>query len=157
MSDKWVTCADEITIRIKDGRYPAGQWLPSLQRLADDLGVSRGPVTEALTHLREQGVIIHVKGKGYHPDGEPPRGEPPRKRRAVTQRTPDEVSSLLTVPYVTVTELASALRVSKMTVHRAIKAGLITGVVRVSARTIRIPPDGVRGFIADCCVKETDT
>lgn len=157
MPDDRKTCAEEITIRVKDGTYPPGEWLPSLQKIADDLGVSRGTVERTLPVLAAEGVITHVKGSGYHP-GERPDHVPRRRRRTAAQRRYEsgrsevEISALLNDPYVTVIDVAKFLRVSKMTVYRAAKAGRIPGVVRITERTIRLPSEGVRVFLRDSSV-----
>jgi DNA-binding GntR family transcriptional regulator len=52
-------CADEIRKRILDGRYPGGMQLRQ-ESLAEDFGVSRIPVREALVLLEGEGLLkIH--------------------------------------------------------------------------------------------------
>ncbi|MER7893111.1 PLP-dependent aminotransferase family protein [Micromonospora sp. NPDC094482] len=53
--------AARLRAAIADGRIPVGQRLPSSRVLADDLGVSRGVVTEAYQRLVEEG---RVAGRG---------------------------------------------------------------------------------------------
>jgi excisionase family DNA binding protein len=78
--------------------------------------------------------------------GKQPEHVPPRQRREVRQsdRPEDEISALIKKPNITATDLAKFLRVSKMTVHRAIKEGSITGVIHIIGRTIRLPSWDVR-------------
>jgi excisionase family DNA binding protein len=108
-----------------------------------------------LAFLASEGVITHVTGTGYH-HGEQPDHPPRRKRRAAAQRryetgrSEQEISALLGNPYITVRELARFMRVSKMTVYRAINDGRIPGVVRLSPRMVRLPSAGVRVYIAEC-------
>ncbi|AZM53372.1 GntR family transcriptional regulator [Streptomyces sp. WAC 01529] len=53
--------AGEIRAAIADGRLTTGSRLPATRALADELGVSRGVVTEAYRRLTEDG---HVAGRG---------------------------------------------------------------------------------------------
>ncbi len=48
---------------IASGGFPDG-FLPSEERLADELGVSRGTVREALRSLEEEGVVSRLRGVG---------------------------------------------------------------------------------------------
>jgi GntR family transcriptional repressor for pyruvate dehydrogenase complex len=50
--------------RISNGDYPANQKLPSEKALADEFGVSRPILREALERLREQGLIHSRQGAG---------------------------------------------------------------------------------------------
>jgi len=50
--------------RITNGDYPANQKLPSEKTLADEFGVSRPILREALERLREQGIIHSRQGAG---------------------------------------------------------------------------------------------
>ena len=50
--------------RISNGDYPANRKLPSEKALADEFGVSRPILREALERLREQGLIHSRQGAG---------------------------------------------------------------------------------------------
>ncbi|TPE51433.1 FadR/GntR family transcriptional regulator [Amaricoccus solimangrovi] len=50
--------------RISNGDYPANQKLPSEKALAEEFGVSRPILREALERLREQGLIHSRQGAG---------------------------------------------------------------------------------------------
>ena len=131
MSDQWMTCADEITIRIKDGAYPPGEWLPSFQRISDDLNFGRATVQRALAYLASEGIITHVTGNGYHHGEQPDHPQAVRgglRCDAGMSRDGRKLtySALLGNPYITVMELARFLKVSKMTVYRAINEGADT-------------------------------
>lgn len=155
--DALKACAEEIAARLADGRYPPGEWLPSLQVISDDSGFSRGTVERALPALAGEGLICHVPGKGHHPAaGGEPGHAPRRRRRGASAAGPGGAvpADLLSRPYITPTELAAYLRVSKMTVYRAIENGRIPGALRVSPTAIRLPSDGVRAFIEDCARRE---
>ncbi|QKV96432.1 PLP-dependent aminotransferase family protein [Streptomyces sp. NA02950] len=56
---RWL--AERLRLAIADGRLPVGSTLPASRRLAADLGVSRGVVTDAYQRLAEAG---HVSGHG---------------------------------------------------------------------------------------------
>ncbi|WP_432009935.1 PLP-dependent aminotransferase family protein [Streptomyces cucumeris] len=76
--------AERLRLAIADGRLPVGSTLPASRRLAADLGVSRGVVTDAYQRLAEAG---HVTGNGRGgttvvsapalPRPEPPPAGPP--------------------------------------------------------------------------------
>lgn len=53
-----------IYSRISNGDYPANQKLPSEKALADEFGVSRPILREALERLREQGLVHSRQGAG---------------------------------------------------------------------------------------------
>jgi GntR family transcriptional regulator / MocR family aminotransferase len=55
----WLT--GRLRLAIGDGRLPVGSRLPATRVLAEELGVSRGVVTEAYQRLTEEG---HVAGRG---------------------------------------------------------------------------------------------
>jgi len=55
--------ADQILEGIMDGSIPAGSKLTEA-RLAERLGVSRGPIREALQRLVAQGVLVSHRGRG---------------------------------------------------------------------------------------------
>ncbi|MBL6426778.1 MAG: GntR family transcriptional regulator [Maritimibacter sp.] len=49
---------------IESGIWPVGENIPPLQTLADDLGVSRATVRQAMSFLEEEGIIQGVRGRG---------------------------------------------------------------------------------------------
>jgi excisionase family DNA binding protein len=51
-------------------------------------------------------------------------------------------------PYITVAELAAAIRVSRNTIYRLIEADQIPGTIRVSTRTLRIPASAASQLLA---------
>jgi GntR family transcriptional repressor for pyruvate dehydrogenase complex len=59
-----VQIAERIIEEISDGRYPPGASLPSEQQLAEDYGVSRPIVREALKFLSAQGFVTVTTGRG---------------------------------------------------------------------------------------------
>ena len=56
--------AKEIQTRIEDGTYGVGDLLPTEIDLAEELGVSRGTVREALRHVTELGLVERVRKRG---------------------------------------------------------------------------------------------
>jgi GntR family transcriptional regulator, transcriptional repressor for pyruvate dehydrogenase complex len=58
------TVVEEIRQRIADGRWLPGQRLPSIAQLAQELGVSTGPVREAARVLASRGVLRIEHGRG---------------------------------------------------------------------------------------------
>jgi GntR family transcriptional repressor for pyruvate dehydrogenase complex len=49
---------------LAEGRFVAGDWLPSERHLAEQLGSGRGAVREAVRALQERGIVIVVPGEG---------------------------------------------------------------------------------------------
>ncbi|MFZ5556450.1 MAG: FadR/GntR family transcriptional regulator [Pseudomonadota bacterium] len=60
------TVYEEILGHIASGRYAEGKRLPSEPRLAEDYGVSRPVVREALSRLRADGVVVSRHGSGSY-------------------------------------------------------------------------------------------
>lgn len=56
--------ADELRRRIRDGRLPVGEQLPSIASLMDEFKVSITVVRMALGELRSAGLIATHQGKG---------------------------------------------------------------------------------------------
>lgn len=52
--------ADELRARIRSGQLPAGQRMPTQARLADEFGVERGVVRQALHVLQSEHLLIDV-------------------------------------------------------------------------------------------------
>lgn len=58
-----VVIADQLRERILDGSYAPGDQL-SEAHLAEQLGISRGPVREALQRLSQEGLLISHRNRG---------------------------------------------------------------------------------------------
>jgi excisionase family DNA binding protein len=154
---KWVRCANQVVERIADGTYKPGEWLPSARRLAAELDITPPIVFQAFSELCAKGIISRVEGKGYYAgNGEPPSEKPPKVHRAkgyagehdaVQDGQPGEQrQDLLKEKYITVSEFASMIRVSKMTVYRCIESGEIEGV-RIGENAIRIIASSARAYL----------
>lgn len=62
----YVEVADEIKKRVDEGVFKPGEKLTSEPELSKILGVSRGTLREALTHLENMGVISRKHGRGAY-------------------------------------------------------------------------------------------
>ena len=87
--------ADGLRAAIRDGRLTAGARLPATRGLADDLGVSRGVVTDAYAQLAAEGWldVRHgtrpvVRGPSQSAPAPPPRSAP-AWRYDLTPNAPD--------------------------------------------------------------------
>ncbi|MCM1011674.1 MULTISPECIES: GntR family transcriptional regulator [unclassified Brevibacterium] len=63
---------DELRARITDGRLPIGAAVPSEAELCREFSVSRGPVRQALSALRAEGIIAGGQGAVAHVVGSIP-------------------------------------------------------------------------------------
>lgn len=63
---KYIQIVNSITIAISRGKIKRGQQLLSINELSDEFLLSRATVEKAYNILREKGIIISVKGKGYY-------------------------------------------------------------------------------------------
>nr|WTB31738.1 winged helix-turn-helix domain-containing protein [Streptomyces sp. NBC_00830] len=61
----WPQLAEEIRRRIADGTYPAGGRLPGTVALAAEFDVSQSTASRTLSHLRSEGLVYVVSGRGY--------------------------------------------------------------------------------------------
>jgi GntR family transcriptional regulator len=62
----YLQIAGSLAGQIQRGELSSGDWLPSERELAKELSVSRLTVRQALSTLREQGLIAPQHGKGYY-------------------------------------------------------------------------------------------
>lgn len=54
----------KLAERILTGEFDVGSWLPAERKLAEDMGVSRTVMREAMRHLQSEGMIRIQHGKG---------------------------------------------------------------------------------------------
>ncbi len=74
------------------GRYRPGDRLPTEHELCERHGISRTPVTRALSELAEEGVVLRHRGRGtfVNPHWAPRPGDRPELRIVVPQEGPWE-------------------------------------------------------------------
>ncbi len=66
--------ASGIEAKVADGQLAPGQRLPSVRRLAEDVGLSPATVAAALAELRRRGVVISEPRRGTRIGERPPIG-----------------------------------------------------------------------------------
>jgi len=57
--------AEKIKMKIANGELRQGDFLPSVRKLAEDIGVNFNTVSKAYKELSEEGVIEVQRGEGY--------------------------------------------------------------------------------------------
>src|SRR2546423_10207178 len=61
----YVQLADQIRYAAASGRLRAGEPLPSLRPLAEELRINRNTIAKAYAELETQGIIETLPGKGF--------------------------------------------------------------------------------------------
>jgi GntR family transcriptional regulator len=61
----YLQLADQIRYAAASGRLRAGEPLPSLRPLAEELRINRNTIAKAYAELESQGIIETIPGKGY--------------------------------------------------------------------------------------------
>ncbi len=75
----YLQVVDQVKAAAASGALRAGEPLPSIRPLAEQLRVNRNTVAKAYTELEGQGVIETIAGRGCFSEGEPfpvPEGHP---------------------------------------------------------------------------------
>jgi DNA-binding GntR family transcriptional regulator len=62
----YVQVADILRARIESGQLLPDRPVPSESQLQQEFGVARGTARKAIALLREQGLIVTVKGRGSY-------------------------------------------------------------------------------------------
>src|SRR6266478_6283229 len=77
----YLQVVDQIKAAAASGAMQAGEALPSIRPLAEDLRVNRNTIAKAYTELESQGVIETIPGKGcfLKPNNSPLKKEVRRK------------------------------------------------------------------------------
>lgn len=77
----YLQVVDQIKAAAASGAMQAGEALPSIRPLAEDLRVNRNTIAKAYTELESQGVIETIPGKGcfLRPNNSPLKKEVRRK------------------------------------------------------------------------------
>jgi DNA-binding GntR family transcriptional regulator len=60
----WRQVADDLRRRIESGEFPPGAPVPSAAALSAEYGVSRSTAAKAVTALKDEGLIVTVRGWG---------------------------------------------------------------------------------------------
>jgi GntR family transcriptional regulator len=82
----YLQLADQIRYAAASGRLRAGEPLPALRPLAEELRINRNTIAKAYAELESQGLIETIPGKGYFlRKGSPPFSEPVRERLLTTE------------------------------------------------------------------------
>ncbi|MDN5200346.1 GntR family transcriptional regulator [Fulvivirgaceae bacterium BMA10] len=63
---KYKQIVNGIIDQIESGQLKFGQKIPSINNLSEDYYLSRDTVEKAYIELKERGIVISVKGKGYY-------------------------------------------------------------------------------------------
>ena len=71
---KYLQIRSDIADGLKDGRYPAGQKIPSVRNLSAEFNVSIATVRHALSLLVQEGLIVKVPGRGMFATQSDPAG-----------------------------------------------------------------------------------
>ncbi len=61
----YLQLADQVRYAAASGRLRAGDPLPSLRPLAEELRINRNTIAKAYAELENQGIIETIPGKGY--------------------------------------------------------------------------------------------
>ena len=62
----YMQIANQFKADILAGKYPQGEYLPSIRRLAKDLKISVITTMKAYEELAEEGLVTAVQGKGFY-------------------------------------------------------------------------------------------
>jgi len=82
--------AADLYEQIQRGHYPPGTALPTEPQLADEYGLSRGTIRQALGLLRQQGILDVVQGSGHYVKPRPEPQQLSRPRRADIEGVPGQ-------------------------------------------------------------------
>ena len=82
----YLQLADQIRHAAASGRLRAGDPLPSLRPLAEELRINRNTIAKAYAELESQGIIETIPGKGFFlRKNNSPFSGPVRQRLLVTE------------------------------------------------------------------------
>jgi DNA-binding GntR family transcriptional regulator len=62
----YVQVADILRARIETGELPPDRPVPSESQLEQEFGIARGTARKAVALLREEGLVVTVKGRGSY-------------------------------------------------------------------------------------------
>src|SRR5438270_4743059 len=82
----YLQLADQIRYAAASGRLHAGEPLPSLRPLAEELRINRNTIAKAYAELESQGIIETIPGKGFFlKQNKSPFTEPVRHKLLLTE------------------------------------------------------------------------
>ncbi len=82
----YLQIADQIRYAAAAGTLRAGEPLPSLRPLAEELRINRHTIAKAYAELESQGLIETIPGKGYFlKQNNSPFSQPARERLLLTE------------------------------------------------------------------------
>lgn len=62
----YVQVADILRVRIQSGQLQPDRPVPSESQLEQEFGIARGTARKAVALLRDEGLIVTVKGRGSY-------------------------------------------------------------------------------------------
>jgi excisionase family DNA binding protein len=124
--------------------------------LAASLDTSTTTIVAALSELRALGLVSQATGKSsyYAGDGDPPGGD--KQKRPRTEPTQAQYAGMLGQRYLTISEVAAIVRLSKMTIYRLAWEGKLAGAIQVG-RALRVPESGVQEYLKGCLITSQGT
>lgn len=60
----WEQVVQILRDRIMSGQYPPGRKIPSLAALQDEFGLAQNTIKRSLGHLKTEGLLEGVQGRG---------------------------------------------------------------------------------------------
>ena len=87
----YLQVVDQVKAAIASGAARAGDALPSIRPLAEDLRVNRNTIAKAYTELESQGVIETLAGKGCFITGQPSPLRKDARMKLLTEQIDDAV------------------------------------------------------------------
>ena len=86
--------ARQVTFAVADGRLAAGECVPSIRQLAEDLAVNPNTVAKAYRDLQGDGVLEPIRGTGLAVTADAPKLCRAARRDAVRSRLRDALQEL---------------------------------------------------------------
>jgi GntR family transcriptional regulator, transcriptional repressor for pyruvate dehydrogenase complex len=127
-------CVEQLATAIRLGVYPLGSTLPPERDLAEQLGVSRATLREAMAALRQAGLVATTRGRG---GGTVVTLKPPTpSARAAARTTPEQRADWLdALAFRRVIEPGAAAMVAEVGLDDAARAQLVAAHEEVAGAT----------------------
>ena len=124
-------CVEQLATAIRLGVYPHGTQLPAERELAEQLGVSRATLREAIAALRAAGLVETTRGRG---GGTMVRQRPARRRAAARAAIKGRHADLLdSLEFRRVAEPGAAALAAQQDLDEATRAMLEETLAAVTA------------------------